>query len=76
MASARLSNLIKALRMLAEDSTRAIHDRTITAEHEIEDYLLKDPKTRKQLLDELNHEVAPEAGEFWDTVREGIAHKR
>ena len=76
MASERLSNLIKALHMLAKDSTRAIHDCTVTAEHEIEDYLVKDPKTRKQMLDELDHEVAAETGEFWDTVREGVAHRR
>jgi hypothetical protein len=76
MASERLSNLIKALRNLAKDSTRTIHSRAQTAEHEIEDYLVKDPITRKQLLDELDHEIAAETGEFWVTVREGIAQKR
>lgn len=76
MASARLSNLIKALQKLAKDSTRTIHSRTQTAEREIKDYLVKDPVTRKQMLDELDHEVAAETGELWDTVRDFIAQWR
>jgi hypothetical protein len=76
MASDRLSNLIKALRMLATDSTCTIHSRTQTAEREIEDYLVKDPTTRKQMLDELDHEIAAETGEFWVTVRDFITQQR
>ena len=76
MVSARLSGLMGALRKLATDRTFAIHDRTLGAERAIDEYLVTDPATRKQMLDELDHEIATEAGEFWDTIREGIAHRR
>ena len=69
MASERLSNLIKALHNLAANSTSPSENRTETAAHEIEDYLVKDPTTRKQMLAKLEQEIAAETGEFWVTVR-------
>lgn len=68
MSSARLSNLMGALRKLEGDDTLPSDERTMAAELAINDYLVKDPATRKQLLDELNREVM--AGELWDTVRD------
>jgi hypothetical protein len=48
----------------------------LAAELAIEEYLVIDPATRKEMLDELDHEVAAETGEFWDTVREAITYLR
>jgi hypothetical protein len=48
----------------------------LSAELAIKGYLVKDPATRKQMLDELDHEVAAETGEFWDTVRDIITPQR
>jgi hypothetical protein len=76
MISSPLSGLMAALRKLAADHTLASHDRTIGAEQAIKNYLATAPARRKQMLDELEHEVAAEAGEFWDTVREYIGHCR
>jgi hypothetical protein len=76
MASARLSGLMTSLRALAVDSTLASLDRTLNAERAIQAYLVTDPTTRKQMLDELDHEIAAETGEFWVTVREFIAQWR
>ncbi len=64
MASERLSNLMRALRQLAVDKTIPSHERTIGAETAIKSYLVNDPTTRKPMLDELDHEIAAETGEF------------
>ena len=66
---------MKALRMLAEDSALPSDERTLAAETAIRNYLVTDPATRKQMLDELNRKVAGETGEFWDTVREYITQQ-
>ncbi len=76
MTSARLSGLMVALRRLATDYSLASHERTLAVERAIDEYLVKDPMTRKQMLDELNHEVAAETGEFWVTVRDVITQRR
>jgi len=76
MASERLSGLMTSLRKLAMDNTVPIDERTLGAQRAIEHYLVPDPATRKRMLDELDHEVAAETGEFWDTVRDIITQQR
>jgi hypothetical protein len=77
MASARLLNLMGALRKLAADNALAGYEGSLAAERAIQGYLgVTDPAKRKQMLDELDHEVAAETGEFWDTVRDIISQQR
>ena len=75
MASPLLSGLMDALRMLARDSTLPSYQRSLAAEQAIRGYLATGQATRKQMLDELDHQAAG-TGEFWDTVREIIAQQR
>jgi hypothetical protein len=76
MASPLLSGLMGALRALARDNTLLTDRRSLAAEQAIKGYLATGQATRKQMLDELAHEVADETGEFWDTVREIITQLR